>query len=103
MSDALAYLAEYSPAMLDTILDVIGTPIAAPDSDLSEEPFCVTCDAPLGVFPADGLYYRHYREAGGDLRRYSVDHPTVVGWRQAMWPQQSESRRSRRPADGDGD
>ena len=49
MSDALAYLAEYSPATLDTILDVIGTPIAAPDSDLSEEPFCVTCDAPLAI------------------------------------------------------
>jgi hypothetical protein len=87
MADALAYLAEYSPATLDTILDVIGTPIPAPGSDLDEEPFCATCSAPLGVFTADGPYYRHYQQGeDGDSHRYSVDHPTVIGWRQRTEP-----------------
>jgi hypothetical protein len=36
---------------------------------------------------ADGPYYRHYRYAqDGDYQRHSVDHPTVIGWRQATRP-----------------
>jgi hypothetical protein len=87
MADALAYLAEYSPGALDVILDVIGPVGRVPDGEAYEEPFCVTCKAPLAMFAADGPYYRHYREAeDGDAHRYSVDHPTVIGWRRPTGP-----------------
>jgi hypothetical protein len=87
MSDALAYLAEYSPGALDIILDVIGPADRAPDSEGDDEPFCVTCGAPLAMFAADGLHYRHYRDTeDGDAQRYSVNHPTVIGWRQPTKP-----------------
>ncbi len=89
MTDALAYLAEYSPATLDTILDgIIDTPAPVQGSDLDEELFCATCNAPLGVFTADGPYYRPYQQHGddGETRRNSVDHPTVIAWRQPTRP-----------------
>jgi hypothetical protein len=83
MADALTYLAEYSPGALDFILDAIGTAGRMLGSEAEDEPFCKTCNAPLGIFAADGPYYRHYRDApDGDAHRYSVDHPTVITWRQ---------------------
>jgi hypothetical protein len=87
MSYALAYLAEYSPATFDTILDALGPADRTPDDEANEEPFCATCGAPLGIFMADGPYYRHYRYGeDGDYERYSVDHPTIIGWCQAALP-----------------
>ena len=87
MSYALAYLAEYSPGAFDVILDAIGPTSQVPDSDVDEEPYCATCGAALGIFMEDGHYYRHYTETQhGDCQRYSVDHPTVVSWRQATRP-----------------
>ena len=86
MTTALAYLAEYSPAALDTILDAIGPASPALQEEADEEPYCSACGAPLGIFAADGPYYRHYREMNGDLQRYSVDHPTAIGWRQTTKP-----------------
>ena len=81
MSCALAFLAEYSPAAFDIILETIGvTPVA--ERETAEEPFCTSCGASLAIFHADGMRYRHYRDAsGGDLERYEADHPTVIGWR----------------------
>jgi hypothetical protein len=87
MSCALAYLAEYSPAAFDTVLDALGPTDPATEDDANEVPYCATCGAPLGVFIADSLYYRHYRDSeDGDYQRYSVDHPTVIAWRQATRP-----------------
>jgi hypothetical protein len=81
MTCALAYLAEYSPATFDTILDALGPADRIPGDEASEEPYCATCGAPLGIFLADGPFYRHYRDDEDDCQRYSVDHPTVIGWR----------------------
>ena len=87
MSYALAYLAEYSPGAFDAILDAIGPTGRLMDSEADEEPYCASCDAPLGIFLADGPYYRHYRDAqDGDRQRYSVDHPTLIDWRQTARP-----------------
>jgi hypothetical protein len=86
MSDMLQYLCEYAPAAFDVIDEAVE---AAEDrhsqeAETLEEPFCAACGAPLAVFPADGPYYRHYREtADGDCHRFSVEHPTVLGWRQS--------------------
>jgi hypothetical protein len=84
MSYALAYLAEYSPGAFDDILDAIGPTGRVPDSDADEEPYCASCGATLAIFMDDGPCYRHYRDTDdGDAQRYSVDHPTTIGWRQA--------------------
>ena len=84
MADALTYLAEYSPGALDFILDVIGPADRMLEGGAEDEPFCKACNAPLGMFAADGPYYRHYRETkDGDAQRYSVDHPTDIAWRQS--------------------
>jgi hypothetical protein len=87
MSYALAYLAEYAPAAFDTILDALSPVDHAPGEDTDEVPFCATCGAPLGIFMADGPYYRHYRYADdGDYQRYSDDHPTILAWRPTTCP-----------------
>lgn len=84
MSCALEYLAEYSPAALDAILDTIGAAFPVAEEEASEEPFCTSCGAPLAIFLVDGIRYRHCRETSdGDLERYDAGHPTVIGWRQA--------------------
>lgn len=85
MSDMLEFLCEYAPGAFDVIDDAV----QAAEHERSqaagplEEPYCVTCAAPLAVFPADGLDYRHYRETDdGDCLRFSAEHATVLGWRQ---------------------
>ena len=55
MSYALAYLAEFSPAAFDTILDALDPADHAQD-DLSEAPYCVTCGSPIGIYMAVGPY-----------------------------------------------
>ena len=87
MADALAYLAEYSPGALDIALDVIGPVGYGAEAEGEEVPFCINCNGSLAIFAADGLYYRHYRDTeDGDAERYSVDHTTVIGWRQPTRP-----------------
>lgn len=87
MADALAYFAEYSPGALDVILDVIESVGRVPDREADEEPFCITCQAPLEMFAADGPYYRDYHGTeGGDAHRYSADHQTVIGWHRPTRP-----------------
>ena len=86
MTCALTFLAEFSPAAFDTILDALGPADRTPDDETDEVPYCATCDAPLGIFMADGPYYRHYQETDDDYQRYSADHPTVIGWRRAAQP-----------------
>ena len=90
----LEYLCEYAPGAFDVIDDAVR---AARDREAKEaetlqaetleEPYCVPCGVPLAIFPAEGPHYRHYREtAGGDCIRFSVEHPTVIGWRQRTGP-----------------
>jgi hypothetical protein len=82
MSCALRFLIEYSPATFDTLLDVIGSKRPGGDDEANEEPFCASCGAPVGMFAADGLGYRHYREVpNGEAERYDAGHPVVIGWR----------------------
>jgi hypothetical protein len=85
MSDMLEYLCEYAPGAFDVIDHEVQSAEDCRDQEAEalEEPFCVACGAPLAIFPADGLYYRHYQETpDGECRRFSVEHPTVIGWRQ---------------------
>jgi hypothetical protein len=48
MSYALAYLAEYSPAAFDTILDVLGPADPATQDNANEVLYCTTCGARSG-------------------------------------------------------
>jgi hypothetical protein len=63
--------------------------VRAPDSANEmpdQEPFCQKCDAPVGVFPAHGKDYMHYRgvvTATSKPRPYKADHKPVIGWRPA--------------------
>ena len=91
MSDMLEYLCEYSPGAFDTILyavradddDLPYDDHSSQESGLVEEPYCVTCGTSIAIFAADGTGYRHYRESDdGDCERFTVDHPTVIGYRQ---------------------
>jgi hypothetical protein len=52
-----------------------------------QEPFCVLCGAPVGIFLAHGKDYRHYRgvlTATSKPRPYKADHAPVISWRPAM-------------------
>jgi hypothetical protein len=85
MWDMLEYLCEYAPGAFDVIDDAVraADDLRDQEADALEEPYCAACGVPLAIFPADGLYYRHYQEtAEGDCRRFSVDHPTELSWRQ---------------------
>ncbi len=85
MSDMLEYLCEYAPAAFDVIHDAVRAAdhLRDQEAEAMEEPFCVACGAALAIFPADGPYYRHYRETtDGDCHRFSADHRTVIGWHQ---------------------
>ena len=94
MSDMLEYLCEYAPGAFDVIEDTVRAArgrqpkeAGALQAEALEEPYCLTCGVSLAIFPADGLYYRHYRErTDGDCIRFSVEHPTVIGWRQRTGP-----------------
>jgi hypothetical protein len=85
MWDMLEYLCEYAPGAFDVIDSVVqaADDLRQQEEEAPEEPFCAVCGTPLAVFPSDGPYYRHYQEtADGDCHRFSVDHPTVLDWRE---------------------
>jgi hypothetical protein len=85
---ALAFLAGYYPAVFEAVLEAV-EPCVAPGADgetPDQEPYCVKCGAPVGVFLAHGKGYRHYRgilTASSKPRPYKADHIPVVGWRPA--------------------
>jgi hypothetical protein len=81
---ALTFLSGYHPRVFHAILDAVepGSTDETPD----QEPFCVKCDNPVGVFPAHGKEYMHYRgvvTATSKPRPYKADHKPVIGWRLA--------------------
>lgn len=85
---ALAFLSGYHPRAFDAILDAV-QPCAehgTGDDTPGQEPFCVKCGAPVGIFLAHGKGYRHYRgvlTATSKPRPYKADHIPVVAWRPA--------------------
>jgi hypothetical protein len=85
---ALAFLIGYHPRVFDAMLAAVEPcrPLAAADEPLAQEPYCVKCDAPVGIFLAHGKDYRHYRgvvTATSKPRPYKADHKPVIGWRPA--------------------
>jgi hypothetical protein len=85
---ALAFLSGYYPAGFDAVLEAV-EPCDGPgakDETSAQDPFCVECGAPVGVFLAHGREYRHYRgvhTAASKPKPYKTDHTPKVGWRPA--------------------
>ncbi len=84
---ALTFLSGYHPRVFDAILNAV-EPCAETDGDgtAGQEPFCVLCGAPVGIFLAHGKEYRHYcgvLTATSKPRPYKADHAPVISWRPA--------------------
>jgi hypothetical protein len=83
---ALAFLSGYYPAVFEAVLGAV-EPCDGPGAEgktSAQEPFCVKCGAPVGIFLAHGREYRHYRgilTAASKPRPYKTDHAPQVGWR----------------------
>jgi hypothetical protein len=83
---ALTFLSGYHPRVFDAILDAVEpcTETSAGDKTTDQEPFCLLCGAPVGIFLAHGKDYRHYRgvlTATSKPRPYKADHALVIAWR----------------------
>ena len=81
---ALTFLSGYHPRVFDAILTAV-EPCAPPRAETADmEPFCVKCNAPVGVFQAHGPDYQHYRglvTATSKPKPYKADHAPEIGWR----------------------
>ena len=82
MQAALAYL-----SMIDSeAFEIAFTAVSrAPDDPEDEEPIplCITCGAPVGIFPEVILNWRHFRGATiatGIHETYDPGHASEVGW-----------------------
>jgi len=84
---ALTFLSGYHPRVFDAILDAVEPCAETGVGDKTDqEPFCVLCGAPVGIFLAHGKDYRHYRglvTATSKPRPYKADHAPLIGWRPA--------------------
>jgi hypothetical protein len=85
---ALTFLSGYHPRVFDAILDAVKPCANVGDSDVTtdQEPFCVLCDAPVGIFLAHGKDYLHFRgviTATSRPRPYKADHAPIIAWRPA--------------------
>jgi hypothetical protein len=84
---ALMFLSGYAPGIFDAVIDATEPIAAEPVTGYSlgddAEPYCVTCGASAGVFPALGDGWRHYRGDGITARAepYEAGHVPVIGWR----------------------
>jgi hypothetical protein len=86
---ALAFLSGYHPRVFDAILDAVEPCVESDIGDYAagQEPFCVKCGDPVGIFLAHGKGYRHYRGVltpASKPRPYKADHAPVVAWRPAV-------------------
>lgn len=84
----LVWVALHAPATYDAMLDALEADARDDAAAVSEEPepYCLLCDAPVGIFLAHGSDYRHYRgvlTATSKPRPYKADHPPVIAWRPA--------------------
>ena len=85
---ALTFLSGYHPRVFDAILNAV-EPCAETGAEAEtagQEPFCVLCGAPVGIFLAHGREYRHFRgvlTATSKPRPYKADHVPVISWRLA--------------------
>ena len=89
MAMALVFLAGYSPAAPDAVLDATG-PCDEPAADYGPEPYCTVCGAPAGIFAACGGDWRHFRwdyTPGSKPVVYDAGHAPVIGWRPARSPE----------------
>ena len=79
---ALQFLCGFSPVVFDVILNAT-EPIGGYSIADDAEPFCLTCHQLIGVFPATGEAWRHYRGDGITTRSqpYEADHRPALGWR----------------------
>ena len=86
---ALMFLSSYAPEAFDAVIDATEPFTAGPVTGYSladgAEPYCITCDASVGVFPTLGDGWRHYRGDGITARSqpYDAGHPAVIDWRAA--------------------
>ncbi len=91
MSEALTWLAGYSPATFDATLDATEpcTDDDNPDPADDPEPFCSVCGADVGIFLRFGLDWRHFRgdgTTGGPIELFDPGHAPVIAWRPAPAP-----------------
>lgn len=57
----------------------------AEDGGFDPEPYCLTCQVPIGIFLARGRDWLHYRgDAVGKAQPYEAGHDIVIGWRPAV-------------------
>ena len=83
---ALTFLSSYHPRFFDAILNAVEpcTKTGDDGEPAGQEPFCMLCGAPVGIFLAHGREYRHYRgvlTATSKPRPYKADHAPVIAWR----------------------
>jgi hypothetical protein len=80
---ALQFLCGFSPTVFDVILNAAEPVGGHSIMDDDAEPFCLTCHQPIGVFPATGEAWRHYRGDGITTKPepYETDHRPALGWR----------------------
>jgi hypothetical protein len=82
---ALSFLIGYLPSAFDAAVEAVEPPSTGEKAP-EMEPFCVRCNAPVGVFLAHGPEYQHFRgvlTATSKPRPYKAGHAPVVGWRPA--------------------
>lgn len=88
MATALTWLAGFSPSVFDATLDATEpcTDDDTPDPAEHPEPFCMVCDADVGIFLRFGLDWRHYRGDGttaGLIELFDPGHAPIIAWRPA--------------------
>jgi hypothetical protein len=85
---ALTFLSGYHPLVFDAVLNAVEPcdEVDTYDNPADEEPFCIRCGDPVGIFRAHGKDYLHYRgvlTASSKPRPCKADHKPLIGWRPA--------------------
>jgi hypothetical protein len=86
-TEALLFLAGYSPAVFDAILDAVEPFDESddPHADEDAQPTCAVCREHVGIFLLLGLDWRHYRgvDPGGPFEIFDAGHDPIVTWHPA--------------------
>ncbi len=92
MSAALAFIASHNPQVFDFALvrdrALVERLNVRRDEEYAgdDEPYCVTCDAKVGIFYAHGGAWLHYTGEGtaaSPVDLYDAGHEPVIAWRPA--------------------